>query len=98
MVNGRPLFPGSSVEDQLKLIFSLLGTPPKGCWPNLDIPYKFPKYERGPINHEVPRLDSTAINLFEEFLQVRSAGALFLYFRMKNIVRVLSYCTHFCLV
>lgn len=70
MVNGRPLFPGSLVEDQLKLIFSLLGTPPKDCWPNLDIPYKFPKYERGPLNHEVPRLDATAIHLLEEFLQV----------------------------
>lgn len=74
MVNGKPLFPGSSVEDQLKLIFVLLGTPPKRCWPNLTIPYKFAEVECGrvPLKLEVPRLDSTAINLLEEFMQVSS--------------------------
>lgn len=70
MVKGRPLFPGSSVEDQLKLIFSVLGTPPKDCWPNLEIPYSFPKYARESLSFKVPRLDHTAVDLLERFLCV----------------------------
>lgn len=30
---GRPLFPGSDVDDQLKRIFKLLGTPTEDNWP-----------------------------------------------------------------
>ena len=29
---GRPLFPGSDVDDQLKRIFKLLGTPTEETW------------------------------------------------------------------
>ncbi|KAK7604236.1 hypothetical protein V9T40_004509 [Parthenolecanium corni] len=68
MVNGRPLFPGSSVEDQLKLIFSVLGTPARDCWPHLEIPYSFPKYVRESLSSKVPRLDRTAVDLLERFL------------------------------
>jgi cyclin-dependent kinase 5 len=32
---GRPLFPGSDVDDQLKRIFKLLGTPTEDTWPGL---------------------------------------------------------------
>lgn len=32
---GQPLFPGSSVEDQLDLIFRVLGTPNEDSWPGL---------------------------------------------------------------
>lgn len=32
---GRPLFPGSDVEDQLKRIFKLLGTPTEDSWPGV---------------------------------------------------------------
>lgn len=32
---GRPLFPGSDVDDQLKRIFKLLGTPTEESWPEL---------------------------------------------------------------
>lgn len=32
---GRPLFPGSDVDDQLKRIFKLLGTPTDETWPNM---------------------------------------------------------------
>lgn len=32
---GRPLFPGSDVDDQLKRIFKLLGTPTEESWPGL---------------------------------------------------------------
>lgn len=68
MVNGRPLFPGSSVEDQLRLIFSVLGTPSKDCWPHLEIPSTFPKFVKESLWSKVPRLDQTAIDLLEKFL------------------------------
>lgn len=32
---GRPLFPGNDVEDQLKRIFKLLGTPTEDTWPGI---------------------------------------------------------------
>lgn len=32
---GRPLFPGSDVDDQLKRIFKLLGTPTEETWPGI---------------------------------------------------------------
>lgn len=44
---GRPLFPGSDVDDQLKRIFKMLGTPNEETWSDLTtLPdYKpFPQY------------------------------------------------------
>uniref|UniRef100_A0A8C7URK9 Protein kinase domain-containing protein n=1 Tax=Oncorhynchus mykiss TaxID=8022 RepID=A0A8C7URK9_ONCMY len=35
MAAGRPLFPGSTVEDELHLIFRLLGTPSEDNWPGI---------------------------------------------------------------
>lgn len=32
---GRPLFPGNDVDDQLKRIFKLLGTPTEDTWPGI---------------------------------------------------------------
>lgn len=44
---GRPLFPGSDVDDQLKRIFKMLGTPTEETWPDIStLPdYRaFPQY------------------------------------------------------
>ncbi|KAG8232561.1 hypothetical protein J437_LFUL008699 [Ladona fulva] len=35
MASGRPLFPGSSVEEQLQFIFKTLGPPSEAAWPAL---------------------------------------------------------------
>lgn len=35
MASGRPLFPGSSVKDQLLRIFKILGTPNEEIWPGI---------------------------------------------------------------
>uniref|UniRef100_A0A8C5NCJ0 Cyclin-dependent kinase 17-like n=1 Tax=Gouania willdenowi TaxID=441366 RepID=A0A8C5NCJ0_GOUWI len=48
MAAGRPLFPGSTVEDELHLIFRLLGTPTEESWPGISSidefkTHKFPK-------------------------------------------------------
>ncbi|KAI4826237.1 hypothetical protein KUCAC02_021878 [Chaenocephalus aceratus] len=55
MAAGRPLFPGSTVEDELHLIFRLLGTPTEDSWPGISSmdefkSYKFPKYKIQPAH------------------------------------------------
>lgn len=66
----RPLFPGSSVEDQLHLIFSILGTPEKDCWPNVEIPSSFPKYTKTAFTKISQQLDDAGVDLLERFLRV----------------------------
>uniref|UniRef100_A0A665VYP1 cyclin-dependent kinase n=1 Tax=Echeneis naucrates TaxID=173247 RepID=A0A665VYP1_ECHNA len=64
MAAGRPLFPGSTVEDELHLIFRLLGTPIEDSWPGISSidefkSYKFPKYKAQPlINHSKKRISA----------------------------------------
>uniref|UniRef100_A0AAQ5YNS4 cyclin-dependent kinase n=1 Tax=Amphiprion ocellaris TaxID=80972 RepID=A0AAQ5YNS4_AMPOC len=60
MAAGRPLFPGSTVEDELHLIFRLLGTPTEENWPGISAieefkSYNFPKYKPQPIINHAPR-------------------------------------------
>ncbi|XP_040565490.1 cyclin-dependent-like kinase 5 [Lepeophtheirus salmonis] len=43
---GRPLFPGSDVDDQLKRIFKLLGTPTEESWSGMS---QLPEYKQFPI-------------------------------------------------
>ncbi|KAM4908467.1 cyclin-dependent kinase 5 isoform 2-T2 [Sylvia borin] len=68
---GRPLFPGNDVDDQLKRIFRLLGTPTEEQWPAMA---KLPDYKPYPMYpattslvNVVPKLNATGRDL----LQVR---------------------------
>ena len=77
MASGRPLFPGSTVEDELHLIFRLLGTPSQETWPGVSSNdefknYNFPKYKPQPLINHAPRLDSEGIELITKFLQYES--------------------------
>uniref|UniRef100_A0A672SD11 cyclin-dependent kinase n=1 Tax=Sinocyclocheilus grahami TaxID=75366 RepID=A0A672SD11_SINGR len=69
MAAGRPLFPGSTVEDELHLIFRLLGTPTEDNWPSISSieefkSYNFPKYKPQPfINHAPRYLISICVSL-----------------------------------
>uniref|UniRef100_A0AAX7VRZ2 cyclin-dependent kinase n=1 Tax=Astatotilapia calliptera TaxID=8154 RepID=A0AAX7VRZ2_ASTCA len=77
MAAGRPLFPGSTVEDELHLIFRLLGTPTEENWPGISSieefkSYSFPKYKPQPIINHAPRLDSEGIELLLSFLRYES--------------------------
>jgi len=73
MVNGRPLFPGSSEQDQLLKIFKALGTPTAKSWPQmLDLPeYKasFAQYPPQPFKKLVRKLDPVGIDLLTRMLQ-----------------------------
>lgn len=60
MASGQPLFPGSTVEDQLKLIFRTLGTPTEETWPGISqleeyAEYKFPHFYPRPLLLRIQR-------------------------------------------
>uniref|UniRef100_A0A7N8X3S9 cyclin-dependent kinase n=1 Tax=Mastacembelus armatus TaxID=205130 RepID=A0A7N8X3S9_9TELE len=66
MAAGRPLFPGSTVEDELHLIFRLLGTPTEENWPGISSieefkSYNFPKYKPQPLINHAPRYCSVCL-------------------------------------
>ena len=76
MASGRTFFPGSSVRQQLYLIFSCLGAPSKFNWPEiLANPeyrrYNFPLFRPERLIHRVPRLDMDGLNLLMKFLRFR---------------------------
>ena len=68
---GRPLFPGSDVDDQIKRVFKLLGTPSEDTWPGMT---SLPDYKPFPLYH--PSLT---------FSQVKYCIILFvcLYFQIR---------------
>jgi len=73
MASGRPLFPGSTVEDELHLIFKVLGTPTEDNWPGIGrseelAGYKFPHYSPESLVARAPRLDPDGISLLTSFL------------------------------
>uniref|UniRef100_A0A8C5PE74 cyclin-dependent kinase n=1 Tax=Leptobrachium leishanense TaxID=445787 RepID=A0A8C5PE74_9ANUR len=75
MVTGRPLFPGSTVEEQLHFIFRILGTPTEETWPGILSneefkSYNYPKYSPDPIQKHAARLDSDGANLLSKLLQL----------------------------
>ncbi|XP_038077412.1 cyclin-dependent-like kinase 5 isoform X2 [Patiria miniata] len=69
---GRPLFPGNDVDDQLKRIFKLLGTPTEETWPGIS---KLPDFKPYPICHAstplstvVPGLSAKGRDLLQRLL------------------------------
>uniref|UniRef100_A0A671P6Y4 Cyclin-dependent kinase 16-like n=1 Tax=Sinocyclocheilus anshuiensis TaxID=1608454 RepID=A0A671P6Y4_9TELE len=63
MITGRPLFPGSTVKDELHLIFRILGTPTEESWPGINtndnfLSHNFPHYDGEPLITHAPRLIS----------------------------------------
>lgn len=76
MASSRTFFPGSSVRQQLYLIFSCLGAPNRYNWPEiLTNPeyqkYNFPPFRPEKLIHRVPRLDLDGMNLLLKFLRYR---------------------------
>uniref|UniRef100_A0A8C7I8N7 cyclin-dependent kinase n=1 Tax=Oncorhynchus kisutch TaxID=8019 RepID=A0A8C7I8N7_ONCKI len=68
MMTGRPLFPGSTVEDELHLIFRILGTPTELTWPGITTSeefktYKFPRYHAEPLVNHAPGLSSSIFSV-----------------------------------
>ena len=75
MYTGRPLFPGTTNEDQLQKIFRLMGTPSERSWPGIS---QFPEYKANFQNYAtqdfrmiLPQIDQLGINLLGSMLQLR---------------------------
>lgn len=68
MACGRPLFPGSTVEEELRLIFRALGSPPADAWGGLAVAYSSPRCSPESLVARAPRLDTDAIELLSKFL------------------------------
>jgi len=73
MLTGKPLFPGTSNEDQLQRIFKLMGTPTEHNWPGIST---LPNYNAGfylypPQNLAtiLPQLDPVGRDLLQQLLQ-----------------------------
>jgi len=73
MANGRPLFPGSSIRDQLLRIYQTLGTPTEENWPKIsEIPdYKpiFPVYPALDLSLSLPKLPASGVDLLLKMLE-----------------------------
>jgi len=73
MASGRPLFPGSSVSDQLLRIFKILGTPTEHSWPGVsqlpDYRVDVPIYAKISMEKLQPKLDSLGIDLLYRMLE-----------------------------
>ncbi|XP_062842273.1 cyclin-dependent kinase 18 [Trichomycterus rosablanca] len=73
LATGRPMFPGSTVKEELHLIFRLMGTPTEETWPGITgneefKSYLFPQYRAQALINHVPRLDTEGIDLLTALL------------------------------
>ncbi|KXN72003.1 negative regulator of the PHO system [Conidiobolus coronatus NRRL 28638] len=72
MYTGKPLFPGSTEEDQLGLIFQMFGTPNERTWPGVSkLPkfrYDFPQYNYQPFQIPNLFLDNNGQDLCQRML------------------------------
>ncbi|KAJ5178867.1 mitogen-activated protein kinase sty1 [Penicillium capsulatum] len=74
MLQGRPLFPGSSHVDQLQLIVQLLGNPPSHVVDTINNKHtkgyvqSLPRFERKKISSILLDADPTAIDLLDKML------------------------------
>ncbi|KAL4894615.1 kinase-like domain-containing protein [Aspergillus ambiguus] len=75
LYTGRPLFPGTTNEDQLQKIFRLMGTPSERSWPGISqLPeYKpnFPVYATTDLGLILPQIDPLGLDLLNRMLQLR---------------------------
>lgn len=75
MLTGRPLFPGSSNDDELHRIFKIMGTPTEQTWPGVSqLPNYNPDfhvYQPQDLSNIVPQLDAISHDLLVQLLQMR---------------------------
>ena len=75
MYTGRPLFPGTTNEDELHKIFRLMGTPSEHTWPGIskypEYKANFPVYATQDLRALLPQIDVQGIELLNQMLQLR---------------------------
>ena len=82
MYTGRPLFPGTTNEDQIVRIFRIMGTPTERTWPGIT---QFPEYKQTfqlyatqEKRNAVWKNVETALNALDKVYQGTPDGAVFL--------------------
>ncbi|KAB8648474.1 hypothetical protein FH972_026130 [Carpinus fangiana] len=75
MFMGRPLFPGTTNEDQLVRIFRFMGTPTERTWPGVsqlpEFKTTFQSYPVTDLHHIVTQADPAAVSLMTMMLQLQ---------------------------
>ncbi|KAH7360392.1 negative regulator of the PHO system [Rhexocercosporidium sp. MPI-PUGE-AT-0058] len=75
MYTGRPLFPGTTNEDQLVRIFRIMGTPSERSWPGIsqysEYKQNFQMYATQDLRVILPQIDPIGIDLLQRMLQLR---------------------------
>lgn len=75
MYTGRPLFPGTTNEDQLVRIFRIMGTPSERTWPGIsqysEYKQNFQMYATQDLRVILSQIDPTGIDLLQRMLQLR---------------------------
>ena len=75
MFTGRPLFPGTTNEDQLVRIFRIMGTPSERTWPGIvqytEYKQNFQVYATQDLRVILTQIDPTGIDLLQRMLQLR---------------------------
>ncbi|KAH8200242.1 hypothetical protein TruAng_005578 [Truncatella angustata] len=75
MYTGRPLFPGTTNEDQIVRIFRIMGTPTERTWPGITqfAEYKpnFQMYATQNLQSILPQIDQLGIDLLQRMLVLR---------------------------
>lgn len=75
MFTGRPLFPGTTNEDQLVRIFRIMGTPTERTWPGItqlpDYKASFQMYATQDLRQILQMIDHSGIDLLQRMLQLR---------------------------
>ena len=75
MFTGRPLFPGTTNEDQLQKIFRLMGTPSERTWPGIstfpEYKHNFQQYATQDMRLFLPVIDHVGLSLLNSMLQLR---------------------------
>lgn len=75
MYSGRPLFPGTTNEDQLVRIFRIMGTPSERTWPGIsqfsEYKQNFQMYATQDLRQILPQIDPSGIDLLQRMLQLR---------------------------
>ncbi|KAH8803135.1 negative regulator of the PHO system [Xylogone sp. PMI_703] len=75
MYTGRPLFPGTTNEDQLIRIFRIMGTPSERTWPGIsqysEYKQNFQMYATQDLRIILPQIDAAGIDLLQRMLQLR---------------------------
>ncbi|KAL4991607.1 kinase-like domain-containing protein [Aspergillus falconensis] len=75
LYTGRPLFPGTTNEDQLQKIFRLMGTPSERSWPGIsqlpEYRANFHVYATQDLGLILPQIDPLGLDLLNRMLQLR---------------------------